>query len=181
METQFTIRSFDSPLSFEEYQALPKNPVQVILDNLRSAYNVGSIFRTADAGCIEKVIPCGYPASPPHKKLIKTAVGTDRFVASQYFKDTSEAVCAVRAQGVPVIALETVEGACPYTDFVFPKPVCLVVGNEALGVSPEVLAVCDTIVSIPLRGFKNSLNVVCAFAVVLFEILRQWQHTGAKE
>jgi 23S rRNA (guanosine2251-2'-O)-methyltransferase len=180
METRFTVRSFDSPLSLEEYRKLPRNPVYVVLDNLRSAYNVGSVFRTADAGCIEKVMPCGYTACPPHKKLVKTALGTDRFVASEYFKSTADAIKSVRTAGMPVVALETVENSMKYTDFMFPRPVCLVVGNEALGVSPEALALADHVVSIPLHGFKNSLNVVCAFAVVLFEILRQWQKDTGK-
>lgn len=175
METKFKIRSFDYPLSFKEYEKLPKNPITVILDNLRSAYNVGSIFRTADAARIEKVISCGYTAHPPHKKLEKTALGTEGFVKGEYYKTTIEAVGKMKKRGVRVVALETADSVKIYSEFKFPKPVCLVVGNEALGISNEVLNEVDEVVQIPLFGFKNSLNVVCAFAVVLYEILRQWQ------
>jgi tRNA G18 (ribose-2'-O)-methylase SpoU len=175
MEVRFKVRAFDSPLSPEDYEKLPKNPVTVILDNLRSAFNVGSIFRTADAARIEQVLPCGYTAHPPHKKLEKTALGAERFVKSGYFKDTVEAVRSVKGLGIPVIAIETAENVKSYTEFVFPKPVCLVLGNEALGISREVLNEVDDAVQIPLFGFKNSLNVASAFAVVVYEVLRQWE------
>jgi tRNA G18 (ribose-2'-O)-methylase SpoU len=174
METRFHIRSFDSPLTFKAYVRLPKAPVTVILDNLRSAYNVGSIFRTADAARIEKIIPCGYTAHPPHRKLDKTALGTEKYVKSEYCKDTVEAVRKVKALGMHVVALETADNVAYYSDYPYPKPLALVVGNEALGVSDAVLNEVDSVVQIPLYGFKNSLNVVCAFAIVLYEIRKQW-------
>ncbi len=174
MEFRFNVRTFDSPLSPEEYENLPKTPVTIILDNLRSAFNVGSIYRTSDAARLEKIIPCGYTAHPPHLKLEKTSLGTERFVKSEYVKDPVDAVLKIKSSGIPVIALETAENARIYTDFSFPKPVCLVLGNEALGISREVLNNVDDVVQIPLFGFKNSLNVASAFAVVVYEILRQW-------
>jgi 23S rRNA (guanosine2251-2'-O)-methyltransferase len=175
MEVRFKVRSFDSPLSPEEYAKLPKNPVTVILDNLRSAFNVGSIFRTADATRIEQVIACGYTAHPPHLKLEKTALGTERFVKNGYFKNPVEAVQSIKSRNIPVIALETAENVKTYTEFAFPRPVCLVLGNEALGISREVLNEVDDAVQIPLFGFKNSLNVANAFSIVVYEVLRQWR------
>ena len=140
METRYAIRSFDARMTFEEYGRLPKNPVTVILDNIRSAYNVGSVFRTADAARIEEIITCGVTAHPPHQKLEKTAVGTDRFVKHEHFKTTALAVASMKAGGVPVVVLETAEKAPAYHEFRYPRPLCLVIGNEALGVSEEVLA-----------------------------------------
>jgi len=174
METRYAIRSFDARMTLEEYAALPKHPVTVVLDNLRSAYNVGSVFRTADAARIEKIITCGVTAHPPHKKLEKTAVGTEKFVRHEHFKTTALAVASMKAKGVPVVALETAENVRTYHEYCYPRPLCLVVGNEALGVSGDVLAIVNDVVQIPLFGFKNSLNVVCALNIVLFEALRQW-------
>jgi tRNA G18 (ribose-2'-O)-methylase SpoU len=175
MEARFAVRTFDSPLSPGEYQGLPKNPVTVVLDNLRSAYNVGSVFRTADAARIERVIACGYTARPPHLKVSKTALGTDQFVKSEHAATAAGAVRRLRQDGTTVVALETADNVKLYSEYQYPRPVALVVGNEALGVSREALAEVNDVVQIPLFGYKNSLNVVCAFAVVLYEILRQWR------
>jgi len=172
-ETHLTVRCIDVPWKPEEYARLPKHPVSVILDNLRSAFNVGAIYRTADAARIASVLPCGYTAHPPHLKLEKTALGSEKYVKSEYFRHAIDAVRAMKERGTATVALETADGVPYYSDFTYPSPVCLVVGNEALGVSREVLAECDAVVQIPLFGFKNSLNVSNAFAVVLFEILRQ--------
>ncbi|MFH0921224.1 MAG: RNA methyltransferase [Fibrobacterota bacterium] len=172
-ETHLRVRCVDTHWTLEEYARLPKHPVSVILDNLRSAFNVGSIYRTADAARIESVLPCGYTAHPPHIKLEKTALGSEKYVNSEYYKQTLDAVRVMKQRGVATVALETADNVPFYSDFVYPSPVCLVVGNEALGVSREVLAECDAVVQIPLFGFKNSLNVSNAFAIVLFEVLRQ--------
>jgi 23S rRNA (guanosine2251-2'-O)-methyltransferase len=173
-ETHLNVRCIDTHWTPGEYARLPKHPVSVILDNLRSAFNVGSIYRTADAARIHTVLPCGYTAHPPHLKLEKTALGSEKLVSSEYHRHTLDAVRAMKQRGVATIALETADNVPFYSDVAYPRPVCLVVGNEALGVSREVLAECDSVVQIPLFGFKNSLNVSNAFAVVLFEILRQW-------
>lgn len=171
---RYQVRSFDSPLTPEEYARLPKQPVTVVLDNLRSAFNVGSIFRTADAARIERVVTCGYTAHPPHLKLEKTSLGTEKFVATRHCPSALQAVNDLKALGIPVVALETAENVPCYSDFAFPRPVALLVGNEALGITREALESADHVVRIPLFGFKNSLNVASAFAVVLFEALRQW-------
>ncbi|MBL8024881.1 MAG: RNA methyltransferase, partial [Fibrobacteres bacterium] len=149
-----------------------------ILDNLRSAFNVGAIFRTSDAARIAEIAACGYTAHPPHLKLEKTALGTDKLVKSSYFTSTVDAVREMKQRGMTVVALETAEEAVNYTEFEFNKPLAVVVGNEALGISPEVLNEVDAAVQIPLYGYKNSLNVASAYAVLVFEIIRQWNKKG---
>ena len=174
-ETRFQIRTRDSPLPLETYRSQPKYPVTLVLDNLRSAFNVGSIFRTADTARIDNIITCGYTAHPPHPRLEKTALGTLDYVDTSHRESTMAAVKELRESGTPVWAVETTSHSQIYTSAIFPRPVALVLGNEALGVNPEVIAACDHLVEIPVFGYKNSLNVGCACAVILFEILRQWK------
>lgn len=180
-ETSLAVRTFDSPLSLEEYRRLPKHPLHLVLDNLRSAFNVGSIFRTADAARLARVITCGYTAHPPHPKLDKTALGALPYVDTEHFADTLEAIAALQAEGIPVWALETLPDSQVYTALSYPQPLAIVLGNEALGISRQVLARCDQVIEIPMFGFKNSLNVAAAAAVVVFEVLRQWQMLPPKQ
>jgi 23S rRNA (guanosine2251-2'-O)-methyltransferase len=176
-ETTFSVRNFDAPLSPEEYAQQPKHPIHLVLDNLRSAFNVGSIFRTADTARLARVITCGYTAHPPHPKLDKTALGTLSYVATEHVDITRDAVVALRQEGIPVWGLETTSHSRLYTKVAYPQPLALVLGNEALGISLPVLEHCDQLIEIPMFGYKNSLNVAAAAAVVVFEVLRQWDLT----
>ena len=178
METSFHVKTHDSPLPPEEFRRLPRQPVTVILDNLRSAFNVGSIVRTADCARLEKVIFCGITAHPPNPKVIKTSMGTLDYVSSEYVSSTVEAVERCRKKDRKVICLEVTDVSKPYHRIEYPRPLCLVVGNEALGVSREVLEMADEIVEIPMWGFKNSVNVAVAFGIVAFEAVRQFQQRG---
>jgi 23S rRNA (guanosine2251-2'-O)-methyltransferase len=153
---------------------LPRNPVHVILDNIRSAFNVGSIFRTSDAGAIAHVHLCGMTAYPPNLKLAKTALGAFDYMPWTHHEKTLEAVTHVQSDGIPVVAIEITEDAVPLYEFEWSKPVAILFGNEVRGVSPEVLDACDATVKIPMHGYKNSINVATAFGVVLYEILRGW-------
>lgn len=144
-------------------------PVVLILDRLRSAHNVGNLFRLADAVRLEKVLTCGYTATPPHPKLKKTAMGTDEFVLCEHYETTPEAVLAMKAEGYEIVAVETVEQSESIWDAEFTKPTAIIFGNEALGVQEEVLALCDRFVSLPAFGLKNSINVSNCAAVVLFK------------
>ena len=173
METKFTVRSFDAQIPLEVFKQRPRRPIYVVLDNLRSAFNVGGIFRTADCAGVQKVIPCGITAYPPHRKLDKTALGTADYVPWEHYESALQAVRELKAQGIRIIALETTDISVPYHKMEFPSPVCLVLGNEALGVSQDVLEAADRIVEIPVVGFKNSLNVGIAFGIVVYEIVRQ--------
>ena len=174
-ETSFQVRSHDSPLSPDEYARLPKHPIHIVLDRLRSAWNVGAIFRIADTARAAEVVACGYTACPPHAKLEKTALGTQALVPSRRFDDAAEAVRALQAEGAFVVGLETTSVSLPYTRLKYPRPTALLLGNEALGVRPDTLRMCDAVAEIPMHGSKNSLNVASACAVVVFEILRQWE------
>jgi len=181
METRFQVRSFDSSLSPEDFGRIPRCPVTVVLDNLRSAFNVGSIFRTADCALVEKIITCGITAHPPNKKLEKTALGTLPFVPWEHRDTAAEAITEIKSACVRVVAMETTNRSRTLWEYRFPFPVCLVLGNEALGVSGPGLEAADDLVEIPMFGFKNSINVAAAFAIVLYEIQRQhWDFFQSK-
>ncbi|MBN1780034.1 RNA methyltransferase [bacterium] len=173
LETNLHVRSFDSALSPEAFSKLPKLPLTVVLDNLRSAFNVGSIIRTADCVRAQKLVFCGYTAHPPHQKLEKTSLGALPYIPWKHEPDIVQAVTALKAAGIPVIALETTNRSRLLWEAAFPLPAALVLGNEALGISPAVLRLADDIVEIPMMGFKNSINVAAAFAIAAFEIQRQ--------
>ncbi|MFT5088756.1 MAG: 23S rRNA (guanosine2251-2'-O)-methyltransferase [Candidatus Latescibacterota bacterium] len=177
-ETTFEVRNFDVAIAVEEYAELGKHPLYLVLDNLRSAFNVGSIFRSADAARLAGVFTCGYTAHPPHPKLDKTALGTLAYVPTRHFDTALEALAYLTAEGVAVWALETTSESVCYTDVEYPAPLALVLGNEALGVERPVLERCEKMIEIPMYGYKNSLNVAGAAAVAAFEALRQWKEKG---
>ncbi|MBO4491145.1 MAG: RNA methyltransferase [Lentisphaeria bacterium] len=151
----------------------PARRISVVLDNLRSAHNTGNIFRIAEATGAAEVICCGYTPAPPHPKLEKTAMGTDRMVPCRTFRTAAEAVSALHAEGVKVIAVETVPEAADACTFEYPFPLALLFGNEALGISPDALAAADGFVSLPMLGSKASINVGNCAAVVLYAVLRK--------
>jgi tRNA G18 (ribose-2'-O)-methylase SpoU len=182
IETNYEVRSFDSPMSVEEYARLPKNPLYIILDNLRSAFNVGSVFRTCDTLRVKELLLCGYTAYPPHVKLAKTSLGTIDYVPWRRFERTPEAVAYLKDQGIAVWAAETTSVSERYDRVEYPERLGLVFGNEALGVGREALSLCDKIIEIPTYGFKNSLNVAAACALIGFTALSSIQaRQGQKE
>ncbi|MGB9757851.1 MAG: RNA methyltransferase [Candidatus Bipolaricaulaceae bacterium] len=149
-------------------------PIAAVLDNIRSAYNVGSMFRTAECAYISELILCGITAKPPHKEVEKTALGTTQLVPWRYFPDTLEAVQALKREGWRIAALEITDQSVPIQsvgkgDF----PLALVVGNEVSGVDDRVLASADLVVEIPQFGKKESLNVAVAFGVAVFLLLEK--------
>ena len=154
-------------------------PVTLVLDRLRSAHNVGNIFRLAEAVRAERIITCGYTATPPHPKLAKTARGCDLLVPCEHCESAAAAVQALRAAGYWVCALETAVGAAAVWDVPFRFPAALVLGNEALGVSADTLAQCTAVACLPALGVKNSINVGNCAAVALYEAWRQWRQTLA--
>ncbi|HJP37197.1 MAG TPA: RNA methyltransferase [Gammaproteobacteria bacterium] len=163
-----------SGLSPEEIPPIPRNPVHVVLDNIRSAFNVGSIFRTSDAGAVERIHLCGMTAHPPHKKLEKTALGAFDYVPWAYAERTTDVLRGLGESGVARIAVEVTGDAVPFQEFDWPRPVAIVFGNEVAGINDRVLGHCDGVVQIPMMGHKNSLNVATAFGVVLYDVLRRW-------
>ena len=154
--------------------------ITLVLDRLRSAFNTGNIFRLADATGVGEVVCCGYTPAPPHPRLEKTAMGADRWVRSRSVSDTLEAVRQLKRKGVSVVAVETAENARYVWDYPFRFPLALVLGNEALGIDPEVLAECDGIVSLPMAGAKTSVNVGNCAAAVLYSILGKYQYGSGK-
>jgi tRNA G18 (ribose-2'-O)-methylase SpoU len=157
------------------YDEVRQLPVAVLLENLRSAYNVGSFFRTADAVRAEKLILCGISSAPPHRGVLKTALGAENTVR---WEQTEEALTAARAEhdrGCELAVIETSVRSVDLFDWVPRFPVCLVFGNEKEGVSTAMADYADTHVRIPMLGFKHSLNVATAGGVVLYELLRKYR------
>lgn len=151
-----------------------RQPLHVVLENIRSAFNVGSIFRTADAAAAAHLHLCGYTAYPPNEKLAKTALGAMDYVPWTHRWEIAETLATLRDRGLTLVAIETTPDAVAHTAFDWPHPVAIVLGNEVGGITPATLAACDHVVQIPMRGFKNSVNVATAFGVVAYEILRRW-------
>jgi tRNA G18 (ribose-2'-O)-methylase SpoU len=157
------------------YDWLEKLPVSILLDNVRSLYNVGSFFRTADAAAIEKLYLCGITGRPPHKALTKTALGAEESVAWEHTWDPVSLARSLHARGFELAAIETSVHAVDLFDWQPRFPVCLVFGHETDGVRPELLALCDTHIRIPMLGRKHSLNVATAGGVVMYELLRKFR------
>lgn len=157
----------------DEISSIPRLPLLALAENIRSLYNVGSIFRTADAVLLGKFILSGYTPTPPRKEIEKTALGATATVPWEYIKDPIDAVRGLQSSGVRVVCLEHTDNSIPYTS-VQPTefPLCLVVGNEITGVSQAVLNECDGAIEIPMLGIKHSLNVAVAFGVAVFELAR---------
>ena len=147
--------------------------IHIVLDRLRSAYNVGNIFRIAEAVGAKEVIACGYTAAPPHPKLEKTAMGADKLVPCRTMANSAEAVRTLRSEGVGcIVAAEIVPGKSVFAwDYDYRFPLALVLGNEALGVFPETLEMCDAIVELPMAGRKESINVGNAAAAILYAVI----------
>lgn len=146
------------------------NQLYIVLDNIRSAHNVGAIFRTADGAGVTKIFLCGITATPPHKEITKTALGTIDNVPWEYYEKTVDAIKALKEQGIQVIALEQTEQSVNFKEFKYNNAVTIVAGNEIDGVSPEVLDICDGIVDIPMRGVAKSLNVATSTGIMLYHI-----------
>ncbi|MBM4403284.1 MAG: RNA methyltransferase [Candidatus Cloacimonetes bacterium] len=143
----------------------------LVLDNLRSVFNVGSIFRTAECLALGRIILCGITPTPDHPNMNKTAMNTCDLVQWTYCTTTAEALHALRQQGYRSYALETTERSATVFDTSFEVPLALVLGNEALGIDPEVLSMVDEVISVPVSGWKNSLNVGVAMAVACYRII----------
>jgi 23S rRNA (guanosine2251-2'-O)-methyltransferase len=151
-------------------------PVTVIVDNVRSLYNVGSIFRTSDGVLLEKLLLTGFTPRPPRKEIEKTALGSTRSVPWEYFERTLDAVRHFHRSGRKVYCLELTDSSTPYYDLTRDDfPVCLVIGNEITGVSKEIIAECDAAIEIPQYGIKQSLNVAVAYGIAIFELSRIWR------
>ncbi|MDR2963137.1 MAG: RNA methyltransferase [Bacteroidales bacterium] len=160
--------------SIEEYKESPKMPIVVVLDNVRSANNVGSVFRTSDAFLVAQVYLCGITATPPNKDIQKTALGAQLSVPWAYAQSTVVQVRELKQQGYRIIAVEQAQGSIFLQHFKLQaeEKIALVMGNEVFGVSHEVMAECDACIEIPQFGTKHSFNVAVTFGMVMWEICK---------
>ena len=157
----------------EEMGAKPRHPLVIVVDNVRSLYNVGSIFRSCDGALVEKLYICGFSPYPPRKEISKTALSAEETVPWEYVYDVREVLARLKREGWRVAALEhTTESISCFdlTPDLF--PLAVVVGNEIAGISEEALALCDMAIEIPMYGAKQSLNVAVATGVICFECVR---------
>ena len=156
-------------------------PAMVLLDNVRSMYNVGSFFRTADGAGIERILLSGITARPPQKAITKTALGAEERVNWYSVDDPSEAVRSLQSAGHEIVAIETSSRAVDLFDWQPHFPVCVLFGHEVDGLPAKLLEACDTHVRIPMLGLKHSLNVACAGAIVMYELLRKYRQMHRAE
>jgi len=153
-----------------------RTPVFGLLDNIRSRYNVGSIFRTSDGALVRRLFLCGFTAAPPSKEIHKTSLGAAETVPWEYYQDPLLAISQARSEGATICALERTNRSVSCSSLRKPDfPVCLVVGNELTGISQNVLASADMALEIPMLGTKQSLNVAVAYGIALYELIRIWR------
>ena len=162
--------------SVKDFKNSNKIPVVVIIDNIRSMHNVGSIFRTGDAFLIEGIYLCGYTPQPPHRDINKTALGATESVDWKYFPATTEAVRLLKDKGYAVYAIEQAENSVPLNEVPssVPHGMAVIFGNEVEGVGNEALKLCDGCIEIPQFGMKHSLNVSVAAGIVLWELAKSY-------
>jgi tRNA G18 (ribose-2'-O)-methylase SpoU len=165
-------------ISMKDARAQERIPLVGVLDNIRSAHNVGSMFRTADGANMHELLLCGYSPTPPHRHLSKTALGAVDVVPWRHFAAVDEAIQSLREQQVQTLALEFTPDSVPLFEYSLRFPVALVMGNEAEGLSDETRTLCDATVHLPMHGLKNSLNVSVAFGIAAYEVLRRYSCAG---
>jgi tRNA G18 (ribose-2'-O)-methylase SpoU len=164
-----------SRLSVDEFKQSKKTPLIIVLDNIRSLNNIGSVFRTSDAFLIEKIYLCGITAKPPHKDIHKTALGSTDTVAWEYVENTLELLKKLKAENVQIISIEQAENATMLHDFK-PEPdttYAIVFGNEVKGVQQDVVDVSDVVIEIPQYGTKHSLNISVSAGVVVWDLFNK--------
>ena len=156
------------------FKASDKKPIAVVLDNVRSLHNVGSVFRTCDAFLIHEILLCGVTGQPPHSEMEKTALGATETVDWKYFSKTSDAVEYLKENGWKIYAVEQTKNSVLLQDFVITKEkVAFVFGNEVYGVDQEVIDQCDGVIEIPQAGTKHSLNIAVSAGIVLWEVFKK--------
>lgn len=162
--------------SQREYQDAVKIPLKVVLDEVRSMHNVGSVFRTADSFLLEGIYLCGYTPQPPHRDIQKTALGATETVPWRHYTTTIEALQSLKAEGYVLLAIEQAHGSIMLQDveLELTKKYALVFGNEVYGVQQEVIAQCDYVIEIPQLGSKHSLNISVSAGIVIWELVKRF-------
>lgn len=158
--------------TIEEFKEASKSPIIIVLDNVRSLNNIGSIFRTADAFLVEAIYLCGITAKPPHKDIQKTALGATESVAWKHFESTTSALVALKEEGYMILVIEQIENSVSLSDFVPEQGTqyALIFGNEITGVNDELLPYSDLCIEISQSGTKHSLNIAVSVGIVVWEI-----------
>jgi tRNA G18 (ribose-2'-O)-methylase SpoU len=158
-----------------------KHSIYIILENVRSLYNVGAIFRTSDGAGVEKIFLCGITGFPPRPEIAKTALGAEDMVSWEHREEASDVIEELRSEGVEIVGVELAPDAENYWDVSYDGPVCFVFGHEVEGVSEEILGLCDRKVFVPMYGKKESLNVEAAFSTVVYEAVRKFNNSAHGE
>lgn len=167
------LRIVDERQARSRLKKLKRKPIYLILENVYDTYNVGGLFRLADALAAEKMYLCGEIEIPPNSRIKKASIGTYKVVPWEYKKSAQEAIEELKKEGVKTVAVEQHRQAVAYTKAEYSLPLALVVGNETAGVTPEALALCDQVVEIPMWGINKSLNVIVSAAIVGYWITAQ--------
>lgn len=164
--------------SVEGFKQSKKTPLVLVLDDVRSLHNIGSVFRTADAFLVEKIILCGITATPPNKEIHKTALGATETVAWEHYENVLDAITDLKKDNVITLAIEQVESAIFLQDFKVDasKKYALVFGNEVHGVAQEAVALCDGCIEIPQLGTKHSLNISVSAGIVVWDLFKQYHY-----
>lgn len=166
-------------LSANDFKEADKLPVVIVLDNIRSQHNIGSVFRTSDAFLMQAIYLCGITATPPHREIHKTALGATDTVSWKYFETTRMAVETLKSEGYKIIAIEQAEESINLEDYMIDnnEKTALIFGNEVDGVSEEIMQLADACIEIPQYGTKHSLNISVSAGIVIWEISRKYDLT----
>lgn len=171
-------------LTQEEFKQKKKIPLVIVLDNVRSMNNIGSVFRTADAFLVDSLYLCGITATPPHRDIRKTALGAEESVVWHYFESTSDAVSHLKRQGYHLLALEQTQNSIPLQEIdkklkeLNEQPLAIIIGHEVKGVAQDIVDICDGAIEIPQFGTKHSLNVSVAAGMSIWEIAKYYMNKG---
>jgi len=158
-------------INIEEFKIAEKTPITIVIDNVRSALNIGSVFRTSDAFLIENIILCGITATPPNKEIRKTSLGSTDSVNWKYVENTTDAVQQLIKEGYYVVGVEQADKSTLLDEFKLPKkPIAIIMGNEVNGVDQEVINLCDEVIEIPQFGTKHSLNIAVTTGIVIWDL-----------
>jgi 23S rRNA (guanosine2251-2'-O)-methyltransferase len=170
-------------ISVNQFKDSDKTPIIVVLDNVRSLHNVGSIFRTSDAFRLEAVYLCGITSTPPHKEIHKTALGAEDSIKWHYFNETTDAIEKLKQDGYLLVGIEQVEGSTPLNEFApdINSKYAIILGNEVKGVAQKVIDQCDLCIEIPQFGTKHSFNVSVSAGIVLWELAQKWMLNSKKD
>jgi 23S rRNA (guanosine2251-2'-O)-methyltransferase len=161
-------------INIDEFKIAEKTPITIVLDNVRSALNVGSVFRTSDAFLIENIILCGITAIPPNKEIRKAALGSTDSVNWKYIKNTTDAVQQLIKDGYYVVGIEQVDKSTSLNEFQLPKkPIAIILGNEVNGVDQQAIDLCDEVIEIPQFGTKHCLNIAVTTGIVIWDLWKK--------